>query len=288
MEIKVNYLNPSLSLLETQRNVGMLGLPTNLILSDADGTIIPDNPFLPPDFNTNDIALLRAEILRIEENGYHFGFCSDSSIGALLQLSQRLGIEHAPIIAENADIIYHNGQVVVLRSIPELAELHQDVQNFLLSQRPIHQRELLPTLHYAQKLDFSKEEWAIDPGRIASFAVYAPPTVIEQLGKRYGNIPNTSADISPDFNFFGVHALEGGQTTYKDGKARSLAKLQALGYNTAIIGNSNSDFVPPQTGVKTFFVGGEDLVAKPEYIAEAAYVSSEPHLKGVIDILKHI
>ncbi len=288
MEIKVNYLNPSLSLLETHRNLEMLGLPKNLILSDADGTIIPDNPFLPPDFNTDSIALLRTEILRIEENGYRFGFCSDSSVGALLHLSERLGIENAPIIAENADVIYHNGQAVVLRSIPQLTELHQEIQDFLLSQKHIYQREILPTLHYAQELDFSRNEWAIDPGRIASFAVYAPADIIDQLGKRYGNMSDTSVDISPDFNFFGVHALEEGQTTYKDGKARSLAKLQALGYNTAIIGNSNSDFVPPQTGVKTFFVGGEDLVAKPEYIAEAAYVSSEPHLKGVIDILKHI
>ncbi|HEY5813658.1 MAG TPA: HAD hydrolase family protein [Terrimicrobiaceae bacterium] len=258
-----------------------MDLPKVLCLSDIDGTIIPDDPNEAARAHLATVSQFRHALKRMEKMQGAFGFCSDSSIEAIQSLAQTLGLPDCPILAENGDVVYYQKQLCLLGRISQYHQLRNEVLSFVAGLKQFKRQSVSPTVYYTRELNVTRNEWAEDPGRIASIAIYGPPSLITMLGNRYGAISGTVADISPDYYFFALHDKS-------SEKARTLKYLKDLGHSITMIGNSNADFVSPGAGLQMYFVGGDDLVADKKYQDQATYISPLPRVEGIIDILEQI
>jgi hypothetical protein len=192
------------------------------------------------------------------------------------------------MLSENADVFSVEGNLAIVRQIPNFDDVKDEILQYLQTDHAKGVEVPATAMKYTDHINCSQGQWAIDPGRIASLACYAPSYIVEELGNRFGSIPGTSCDVSPDYNFFGMHGIDNDGDTYKTGKAQTLILLQRTGRNARIIGNSNSDFVDPNTGVETYFVGGTDLTASGKYQRMATYISDKPYISGINDIINHL
>lgn len=276
----LNQLVVSEHQLNLAEQIEQLNLPKDMVLLDVNGTIFPDESsdgYVDPE----SVFALKEQVANLKVQGVIVGLCSDSPLSPLIGLATQLGLDsETPIVAENGNIIHYGGQTVAVNPLPSLEEFKMQILA-VADGLPQAEDTIAPEFG-GHEPNFSDGQWAFGQGRVASVTVFGPVELITELGNLFGNVPGISIDCSPDFNFFAIHS----GSDYTKNKGKTLAELVALGHNVTMVGNSKSDWVDPATGVKCAFVGGSRIT--PQITEQAAYVSSESTLNGVVDILTHI
>lgn len=265
---------------EIQEQLNYLELPKNIVFLDVNGTLIPDGAkdgFIPKE----DMQLLQEAIIEAHSKGISIGLCSDSPLQQLSEFGARLGIS-GPIIAENGNLISNNGNISIVNSLDAIDTIKARVS------------ETANTLNYQQindsiapefggkKVVSGSTNWSFGANRIASVTVFGPAPLIESLGNTYGVSSEYSVDASPEYNYFAIHP----GTNFKENKGKILTVLSKYGYNVVMVGNSSSDWVNPESGVQCTFVANSRIDNK--IMEKAAFISNEPLVKGVVDIIKKV
>lgn len=266
---------------EFQEKLALLKLPEDIVFLDVNGTIFPDDSvdgYIPED----DIALLNQAVATAKSKGLAVGLCSDSPLSQLQEIAKKLKVD-GPIIAENGNIIFNDGQALTLNELPEI-EIYKRKIIELAQKLGLHQTEDCIAPEFGgRQVNVNNFQWSFGANRKTSVTVFGPSQLIEQLGTYFsGHQHGFSTDCSPEYNFFAIHPRE----NYKQNKGHTLNVLSAHGHKIVMIGNSMSDWVEPGDGVVCTFVGGARIMG--EAIRKAGYISDMPTIKGVINILEKL
>lgn len=261
-----------------QQSLDELNLPDKILLLDVNGTLFSDDSsdgFIPPEA----VIDLKKEVSRLSEAGWVVGLCSDSPLDPLLELSSDLGLSGL-VIAENGSMIAYQEKSLVTKQYV-LKKQHQKIIEQIAVKWGWSQVSDCFAPEFGGKIpDFEKGEWAFGEGRETSITVFGPPQFIEDLGRVVQTWDGVSSDIDTSNNFLGIHPV----ADFRQGKAKLLAQLAFYGKQVLMVGNSQSDWVDPATGVECAFVGGAriDLDQKKS----AKKVVCAPTIQGVIQILR--
>lgn len=265
---------------ETQEKLASLELPQNIVFVDVNGTLFSDDSsdgFIPQ----YDVEKLKQAVREAKSKGVSVGICSDSPLPQLQILAETVGID-GPILAENGNILYHNGQMVVMNPLTDIELYKQQVvkeaQKFGICQG-------LDSVAREFGGEYSKNpelQWSFGANRYASVTVFGPSEMLKRLGEKFGAVPNISVDCSPQYNFLAIHPGD----DYTQGKGKALSQLAQYNHTIVMIGNSMSDWVEPSSGVLSTFVANARIT--DEIVAKASYISHDILVKGVIDILNNI
>lgn len=265
---------------EFQEKLSDLELPQNIVFLDVNGTLFADNSkdgFIAPE----EASLLKGATYDLRKRGVSVGLCSDSPLTQLKELSERLGID-GPILAENGNLLHHKNKTLVLNTLEGIDNLKNTIS------------DVAHNLGYQQVSDSIAQEfggepigvkntWSFGANRETSISVFGPAELINQLKTQIvQNEQNYSVDCDPEHNYFAVHP----GVNFRTNKGQSLNKLSVYGHNIVMVGNSMSDWVEPEYGVKCAFVGEARIDSK--VTGKASYVSNKPDIEGVIDILEKI
>lgn len=259
-----------------------LRFPEKTILLDLNGTLIPDDATTP--FPVKEIRPKIQNLIRsLSAKGIQVGLCSDSPMQPLIdRIANPLGIT-GPIIAENGNIVRHDNFACCLRDLPSLHALREKI-SFIIDNYPAFYRRKddCSSAEFGGTLPrFDRNEWAFGAGRETSIAIFGPRKLIESLGKDLVLPPTLSMDVSPEYNYLAIHP-----GNFRLNKGETLQALSAFGYDVTMVGNSMSDWVAPDSGVRCGFVA-ESRVPE-EILQQASYVSELPCADGVADILKKL
>ena len=265
---------------ELQEKLAELELPQNIVFVDVNGTLFSDESpdgYIPQD----DIELLKKAVTNVGTKGLSVGLCSDSPLPQLQKLAEELGIS-GPIAAENGNVLYNNGNVLVINPLANIDSYKQQIwENG--QQLGITQSEDSISKEFGGNSQESLEQqWNFGANRLASVTVFGPSEMIKKLGESFNGQKGISVDCSPGYNFFAIHP----GNDYKQSKGQTLSLLSSFGHNVIMIGNSMSDWVDPSTGVKCAFVANPRVI--DEVTEQAAYISDKLLTKGVIDIIDKI
>ncbi len=119
-------------------------------------------------------------------------------------------------------------------------------------------------------------------GRIASVSLFGDPHFVEKLGTQFVQ-EGCTVDCSPEHGFFAVHP-----GNYKGNKGRLLAAIAGMDQrDVTMVGNSSSDRVDPMSGAR-FCLVNDPAKINDQLQREATYISQEPTLRGVNDILSRL
>ncbi|OGH18507.1 MAG: hypothetical protein A3A47_00250 [Candidatus Levybacteria bacterium RIFCSPLOWO2_01_FULL_37_20] len=265
---------------EFQEKLALLKLPEDIVFLDVNGTLFPDDAvtgYIPED----DIALLNQAVATVKSKGLAVGLCSDSPLPQLQEIAKKLGVD-GPIIAENGNIIFNDGQALTLNELPEI-ETHKNKIIKQAKKLGFQQTEDCTAPEFGGKqVDVNNSQWSFGANRKTSVTVFGPSQLIDQLGLYFNHQQGFNTDCSPEYNFFAIHPGE----NYKQNKGYTLNTLSAYGHNIVMVGNSMSDWVEPEHGVVCAFVGGARINGNATN--KAGYISDKPTMKGVIDILEKI
>lgn len=265
---------------ELQENLAELHLPKKMVFVDVNGTLIPDNS-IDCSLSQEDITSLQRAVSAANQKGISVGLCSDSPLQQLQEFAARLSID-GPIIAENGNLIFNNGKTLTVNSL-DLIELIKDQISERAKELEYQQNmDCIAPEFGGKKMDPSSGTWGFGANRQTSITVFGPSTLIETLGETYNGNSDFSVDSSPEYNYFAIHP----GSNFKVNKGKTLNTLSAYGYNVVMVGNSISDWVEPTSGVQCAFVASSRISGDIE--EKAAYVSSKPLVKGVVDILQQI
>ena len=262
-----------------QERLGYLKLPQQIVLLDVNGTLIPEEQRSPAAFSAEDLAALGADIARLRREGVAVGLCSDSPLQPLQELGALIGIT-GPVLAENGNVIHHEGWTVQVRDLPgreHLIELIRCCAAGFTEVQPVTAPEF-----GGQLPRFEAGEWGWGKGRETSLSLFGPPELIRKVGDRLGGIEGISVDCAPEHNFLCVHP----GADYRRNKGEVLRTLGRFNISTIMVGNSLSDWVEPDSGVVCAFVGDARI---PESVREqAAFIAAGHCLTGVQEILARI
>ena len=209
------------------------------------------------------------------------GLCSDSPLPQLQEIAKKLGVD-GPIIAENGNIIFNDGQALTLNELPEIetyrSKIIEQGQKLGFQQT----EDCIAPEFGGKQIDVNNSQWSFGANRKTSVTVFGPSQLIIDLSSCFSDNQGISIDCSPEYNFFAIHPGE----NYKQNKGYTLDTLSAYGHNIVMVGNSMSDWVEPEHGVVCTFVGGARINGNATN--QAGYISYKPTIKGVIDILEKI
>jgi len=262
---------------EFQFELAKLELPHNIVFIDINGTLISEHA-VDGDIPEEDVIALQQVIITVKEKGISVGLCSDSPLPQLQQFAQTIGID-GPIIAENGNLIYNNGNTLSINSL-ESSEAYKKIITEEANNMKYEQINDSIAVEFGGKgYDYHSSFWSFGANRETSITVFGPATFIEHLGNVFPGNSAYSVDASPEYNYFAIHPGE----NYKTNKGKTLNLLSQYGHGIIMIGNSMSDWVEPSTGVQCAFVSGSKITE--EITMNAAYVSDKPLIQGVIDSL---
>ncbi len=265
---------------ELQEKLASLELPENIIFVDVNGTLFSDDSpdgYIPQE----DIEQLKQAVVIAETKGLLVGLCSDSPLPQLQKLARGLGI-YGPIAAENGNVLYHNGNILVINPLANIEAYKQTVLGKTQELGIQQAEDSIGKEFGGNNPENLEQKWSFGANRLASISVFGSVELIQQLGKFFEGERDISVDCSPEHNYFAIHP----GLDYKLNKSKTLSLLTQYGHNIIIIGNSMSDWVDPSTRVQCAFVANPRVTS--EVAEHAAYVSDKPLTKGVIDILAKI
>jgi hydroxymethylpyrimidine pyrophosphatase-like HAD family hydrolase len=265
---------------ELQEKLTELQLPQNIVFVDVNGTLFSDESpdgYIPQD----DIEQLKQTVINAGIKGISVGLCSDSPLPQLQILAEKLGVS-GPIAAENGNVLYNNGKTLVINPLSNIESYKQQIYENA-QQLGIPQSEDAIAKEFGgnspESLD---QQWSFGANRLASVTVFGPSQMVQKLGEVFTGQHDISVDCSPEYNFFAIHP----GYDYKQAKGKTLGTLASFGHNVIMIGNSMSDWVDPNTGVKCAFVAKSRVTS--EVSEHAAYISDKLFTEGVIDIINKI
>lgn len=265
---------------EFQEQLETLELPMNIVLVDVDGTLIPDEStdgFIPEE----DVLMLQTALNQAKDKGISVGLCSDSPLEQLQKFAARLGID-GPIVAENGNILFHNGKTITVNSLSSLNEIKTQIISQAKQLMYEQGEDCIAPEFGGNPVNPDSNSWSFGANRQTSVTVFGPASLIDSLGTVLNGNSDYSVDASPEYNYFAIHP----GPDYKTNKGKTLNVLSQYGHNVVMVGNSKSDWVEPALGVRCAFVSNSRI---PEDIAEkAAYVSDKQLVKGVVDIINKI
>lgn len=265
-------------IIEDMEKIEALHLPQKIVLLDVNGTLFPDDSkegYIDP----QQVQALQKQIAALKAKGVSVGLCSDTPLEPLAELATKIGIS-GPIVAENGNLIFYNGEVSVINPLPELANYYAQIKEMSTG---LHQVPDAVAPEFGGKdPQFGYGEWALGAYRQASISVFGPSEFIGKLGKAFSSTEAISVDCSPHYNFFAIHPGK----DYTKNKGLTLSKLVAFGHQVVMVGNSRSDWVEPSSGVQCAFVGEARITS--QISGNAGFTSAKPTIDGVLDILQHI
>ncbi|MBI4990925.1 HAD family phosphatase [Candidatus Gottesmanbacteria bacterium] len=261
---------------EFQEKLEALGLPPNVVFIDVNGTLFPDdseNGYIPE----GDIELFQETLVKAQTKGLSIGLCSDSPLPQLIDLAKKLGID-GPIIAENGNILYYKDKMVIIESLSDIEKLKREIAKKAYDSGFIQVGDWIAP-EFGGRIDSSNLQWGLGANRITSITVFGPPSLIQRLGESFKDGNGFSIDCSPEYNYLAIHPGK----DFRSNKGKTLNILSVYGHNIMMIGNSMSDWVDPEMGVKCVFASESRI--NSEISQKAAYISNKPFIKGVVDII---
>lgn len=265
---------------EFQEKFAALNLPKNIVFLDVNGTLIPDDS-TDGFISQEDIGLFQQVLVQIKEKGLFVGLCSDSPLQQLQEFAVRLGI-NGPIIAENGNILFHNGKKLIVNNLASIETIKAQIYAEAKALSYQQESDRIASEFGGKKIDLDSPNWSFGANRETSVTVFGPSALIEGLGVSFNKNTECSIDVSPEYNYLAIHP----GNNFKTNKGQTLNILSAFGHNIIMVGNSASDWIEPTLGVKCVFVANpritDDVVQKAEYISDKFLV------KGVVDILTNI
>lgn len=257
-----------------------LDIPAQIVLLDVNGTLFPDES---ADGTIDPVVIEQLTEISglLKAKGVSLGLCSDSPVDPLQDLAHRLGLDGV-VVAENGNLVVHDGKKVTVRSLPDIAECRRIIEEIAAREGFVRTDDMLSPEFGGVPLD-SGDRWAFGKGRETSVSVFGPAKLIEALGQEIGGNDQISVDCSPEYGFFGIHPGR-----YKENKGKTLELVRKGRPTVILVGNSMSDWVPPQTGVQCAFVGDARI---SEEVAAQAFFRADPSAKagkGAIACLRHI
>lgn len=266
---------------ELQEKLASLMLPKHIVFLDVNGTLFPDEStdgYMPAE----DIQSLKQAIAQAKERGLSVGLCSDSPLLQLKGVAEKLGID-GPILAENGNILVHTNQALTFHALPRIDTYKEQVSSLAADSGFEQTSDCVAPEFGGIPVDVQNLKWSFGANRETSITVFGPSQLIQRLGSHFsGNQQGFSVDCSPEYNYFALHPGD----NYKDNKGQALNTLSVYGHHIIMVGNSMSDWVEPDHGVICTFVSGARI--HPDAANKAGYISEEPVIKGVIDILENI
>lgn len=264
---------------EFQQKLDELELPSNIIFIDVNGTLIADDSTdgkIEPEF----LETFKKEVMRLKQNNVKVGICSDSPLPQLIDYSKGLGVD-GPIIAENGNIIYYQGKKIVVRTM-NVDGVKSMIQENVKGSDYCKKDDCIAPEFGGGLLTNNSNEWAFGANRETSITVFGPVELMEQIAFLMKGIASLTVDLDPSYpNSVVIHDWD-----YKKSKGNTLSALSTFGHNIIMVGNSMSDWVDPTVKVKCAFVANPRITK--DAAKKAAYVSDQPLIEGVIDILKNI
>jgi hypothetical protein len=246
------------------------------VLIDVNDTLIPSGAGHVP--GAPAWTRFRQVVAGFRHTGRAVGLCSDSPLDQLRSFGRDIGLGgDFPVVAENGNVVAVDGTVRVRAPFPELSEVRAMVVD-LGRELGLRQHEDAVAPEFGGRRP-DGESWAFGANRRASVSVFGPPRLITAAARRLAERPGLAVDVGVQDTFLGVHPYP----DLRGGKARALRRLAADGHRIVMIGNSGSDWVAPDSGVRCGFVGNADV---PAAVREAAWaISPLPCLDGVLDLL---
>jgi len=268
------------SLGEFQEELAHLELPKNIIFIDVNGTLIPEGS-IDGFISDEELLSLKKALLLAEEKGFSVGLCSDSPLPQLQEFAAKLGIS-GPIIAENGNLVFNNGESLILRILKSIEEIK--IKILKLAEDHSYERidDSIAPEYGGGIVDQNSPYWSFGANRETSVIVFGPPEFVKDLGVSFANNADYSVDVSSENNYFAIHP----GSNFRDNKGMTLNTLSAHGHNIIMIGNSVSDWVVPTSGVQCAFVADSRITE--EIVEKTAYISDKPLVSGVVDIIKSI
>lgn len=265
---------------DIHKDIDELGLPKNVVFFDVDGTIIADDA-ISSDIGSTSLSAFQQVVKKLIAQGIGIGLNSDSPLPQLIDFARKIGIQNAPIIAENGLLIAYEGKKLFLNKLSDYIGVRKSIHSYAQS---IGYHRASDSTHPAfggKPLMYEAGAWAFGANREASISLFGPSDLITKLGIEFSDIDGASVDCDPQYNYFAVHPGD-----YRKNKGRALSMLSQFGHNVVMVGNSASDWVDPITGVQCAFVGGSRITQ--EMKEKATYCSDCPAARGVVDILQKI
>lgn len=271
-------LNSNLGVIHEQ--IEVLGLPRKLVFIDVNGTLIPDDS-LDGKIDKSSLLAFQDAVTKLNKQNLRVGLCSDSPLPQLLEFAKQIGLDGAPIIAENGNLIANNGIKITLNSLENLADLKFQITKVAQENGYQQSEDSIAPEFGGSPPSYKDGFWGFGANRETSITVFGPAGLIEKLGAVFAERANISIDCSPEYNYFAIHPGK-----YKENKGKTLGLLGQFGYNVIMVGNTMSDWVEPSSGVKCAFVGQAKI---DEVTKKRAYLlSNKPTIKGVIEILSQL
>lgn len=256
-----------------------LNLPKRLIFLDVNGTLIPEDK-TEQSVDKNEWIKVRDLIDILKKKGIMVGLCSDSSADKLKHLAQTISAT-GPIIAENGNVILHDGQKILINTLTDIAKVKNNIRESLRCLEFTEVRDELTHQFGGKHADYERKQWAFGSGRETSISLYAPAEIISLLTHALLFEDNVSIESNPEHNYLSIHP-----GSIETNKARTLSLVKASGHDILMIGNSISDWMPSESGVKVAFVKSGDLPMRMRNKGD--FSSRRNDIEGVIDILTKI
>lgn len=265
---------------DLQVQVEQLKIPKKVVFIDVNGTLFSDDSqdgYIPQ----ADIEAFKETVICAQQENISVGLCSDSPLPQLKQLSEKLGLQ-GPIIAENGNIIYNNNQTCIINNLPGISDYKQEIKGLADGLGYVSLQDCIAPELGGSVITTDSLQWAFGANREASITVFGPARLITTLGLGFRDKTGISLDCSPEYGFFAIHP----GNDFTQNKGKTLKTLARFGHQVLMIGNSKSDWVDPSSGVTCGFVGQARIT--PDIASQATYISQQPTIHGVIDILENV
>ncbi|MGX7826351.1 hypothetical protein ACTG9Q_14780 [Actinokineospora sp. 24-640] len=250
----------------------------DVVLLDVNGTLVPSGSMAVADGSLSVVREAAAAL----RGRFEVGLCSDSPLAALDAFGRgALGLPAAfPVVAENGNLVRVGGPPQVRVAFPGLAEARAVLGEANGWRRRLPSR-LSPEFGGAP---VPAGAWAFGSGRQASISLFADADAVTRSAeavRAWARSRNhvVSTDPAPRHGFLGVHPY----SRLRAGKAAALTELAASGRGVVMVGNSESDWVPPESGVRCGFVA--DAHIPPGIRASAWAVARSPGAAGAAELL---
>ena len=255
-----------------------------MVLLDVNGTLLPSG--------TSAGTVTRAgsgfasAVGDLHAAGVRVGLCSDSPLEQLQVFGSVIGLGDPgtfPVAAENGNVLAVGSEPQLLIGLSAAAGIRATIVGVAASYGLRQAADAVAPEFGGSPL--GDREWAFGANRRASVSAFGPAEFIAAAGAaltdraRWAGI---SVDASPRHRYLGVHPYP----LINAGKRRALTALAGAGHHVLMVGNSLSDWVPPENGVRCAFVADPAL---PAYVCASAWFCSPlSDLAGVVDVLNRV
>lgn len=256
----------------------------DMVLLDVNGTLLPSGASTGP--VTQAGSGFTAAVRDLRAAGARVGLCSDSPLEQLRVFGSAIGLGDPgafPVAAENGNVLAVGAEPRLLVGLSAAAGIRATIVGVAASYGLKQAADAVAPEFGGSPL--GEREWAFGANRRASVSAFGPAEFIAAAGAaltdraRWAGI---SVDASPRHRYLGVHPYP----LIGAGKRRALTALAGAGHHVLMVGNSLSDWVPAEKGVRCAFVADPAL---PAYVrASAWFCSPRPDLAGVVDVLTRV